>query len=336
MCCRCGDVGVGICAVGVCAEGIVDERESSAVGRPAVHVDGPLPAEQPCDDGCLGPAAIPHEPQLDDMVGGVTFDSGRIAEVHREIPGRGEVREPVHPLVGGQLLQSRSIGADAGDLGMTGDLREALGVEVDPLAVGRELRPVVWPASHGEGRVAGAVHSDGAEVRARPPVLTLGLERDVREGGAVRAHTVEEVQAGAARRDPPSRTADERRGVELPVVRRQIDRLAVRCEHMVVVQLGDAVQRDRLRRAAAGRHAPQQSVAVDDELIVVRPVRRLEEHRIADMHRLRLTGGDVEGADAASLTVGECARVRTGKHLRSWVGGRLRVGGAVRRRLRPG
>ena len=231
------------------------------------------------------------------------------------------MREPVHALVEGQLLESGSVGPDAGDLGMTGHRREALGVEVDPFAVGAVLGAVVRPRTDGERRVALTVDSDGAHVCARAPFLGVGLERDVGEFRAVRAHTVEEVHAGAVGRDPLRLTALERRGVELPVVRRQIDRLAVGREHMVVVQLGHAVQRDHLGFTATDRDAPQQSVAVHDELIVVRPVRRLEEHRIADMHRLRLAGGDVEGADAASLSVGERARVRTGKHLRSWVCG---------------
>ena len=48
---------------------------------------------------------------------------------------RGDVREPVHLLVEGQLLQIGPVGAETGDLRVSGDVREQLGVAVDPFAI---------------------------------------------------------------------------------------------------------------------------------------------------------------------------------------------------------
>jgi hypothetical protein len=70
---------------------------------------------------------------------------------------------------------------------------------------------------------------------------------------------------------------DERRAIDVPVVRRQIDVLAVGIEHVVVVELRNAVDAYLFQFAALDRQPPQHTVAVQDEQpAVARPVGRLE------------------------------------------------------------
>ena len=70
------------------------------------------------------------------------------------LPVRGDVREPVHLLVEGQLLQIGPVGAETGDLCVSGDIREQLCVAVDPLAIWGEFASVERLRLVGERRSA--------------------------------------------------------------------------------------------------------------------------------------------------------------------------------------
>ena len=70
------------------------------------------------------------------------------------------MRCPVHHLVGGYLLGGAAIRMDAPDLRSA----VAVGVEIDEMAVGREVRIVVRTGTLREGLVVLPIDADGVEI----------------------------------------------------------------------------------------------------------------------------------------------------------------------------
>jgi hypothetical protein len=130
---------------------------------------------------------------------------------------------------------------------------------------------------------------------ARPPVSVLRFETDERKFRAVRADAVQEVHETSIRSDSLRGATGERRAIDVPVVRRQINVLTVGVEHVVVVEFRNAVDGDLFEAALLDRQPPQRTVTVQDEQPAVTcPVRCLEVNCFSLVTQMDRTvqGGD--------------------------------------------
>ncbi len=109
------------------------------------------------------------------------------------------------------------------------------------------------------------------------------------------------------------RAAGQRRLVDVPVHRRDEDVLAVRRQHVIIVQIRDAVERDWHQRRCVHRHRPQTARAVDDQpRPVERPVRRLDEDLVRFQEKFASPARGVSDPQLGSLTVGQLTRTQPG------------------------
>src|SRR5690348_3818314 len=105
-----------------------------AVRRPAIDVDGALAAQAGVDIALL--AAIgAHEAQDDVLVRRVAGRAGRIADEDDGLSVGRDMREPVDPLVEGQLFDGRAVRLHAEALRVAGYLGRPLRAEIDEPAV---------------------------------------------------------------------------------------------------------------------------------------------------------------------------------------------------------
>src|SRR5699024_9518847 len=121
---------------------VVHVGQAAGIRGPAVHVHRALPAVQMHQIPDAG-AVRGGEAQDHLAVRGVTLRAGREADIGHALPVRGEVGEPVHALVVGELLDAGAVGAHPEQLGVAGGGAAALGVEVDPATVRGVLGAVV-------------------------------------------------------------------------------------------------------------------------------------------------------------------------------------------------
>src|ERR1039457_3670462 len=133
---------------------INDEGEPLRVGRPGVHVDGALAAEelqQGLDLYFLGIGLLAGRgdySHLDVVLAVVVLGAGLEREEKDILPVWGNVREPVFPFVvsdalGLGVLRPGAVGRHAPDVPTVVGGSQTVGVEVDPLAVGRVVGAVV-------------------------------------------------------------------------------------------------------------------------------------------------------------------------------------------------
>src|SRR6266545_2217601 len=129
---------------------VSDVGETPAVGRPGVDVHRPLSSEELDEVADVPPLRV-HRTQHHVLVGRVPL--GPLVERHEDdLPAVGRwMRKPVLALVAGDALRfgiarTRAPGGDAPDVPAS----RPVGVEVDPLAVGRVVRSVIVAGMRGE------------------------------------------------------------------------------------------------------------------------------------------------------------------------------------------
>src|SRR5699024_8656499 len=175
---------------------------------------------------------------------GMALRAGREADVREPGAVRGGVREPVHPLVVGELLDAAAVGPHPEQLRVTGRGAAAFGVEVDPGAVGRELGAVVRELVVGEQRGLPAGRGDGGDVGRQPGAVDAAPHGRVHEGRPVGADAVEEVKAAVVIGDPGGSIDGARRVVNTAVLRGGGQGKGVGVENVVVVKRLDCAEVD--------------------------------------------------------------------------------------------
>src|SRR5580658_2135924 len=171
----------------------------------------------------------------------------RERDVCRPPAVRRYMREPVNALVEGQLLKITPIRPDARDLGMP---VAYFRIKIDPLSVRRVLAAVGRSRASGEPAVAATASRHREDISLRPRASGYWPQPDEREPVAAGMNAVQEMQhpAGRGSRGDPGRgSAANRSPVELPVIRRDVDVLAVRVEHVIVVELRDSSDLDPIK-----------------------------------------------------------------------------------------
>src|SRR6202048_1219208 len=158
---------------------ITHEGDLGAVGGPTGNVEGALAAEEGGED--LGfPVCERHQVHGYVLVGGVAGCAFFVAEEdHPSAVGR-DVGKPVGGVGGEDLLGVGAVGVHTTDVHPS----TALGVEVDPLAVGGVVGAVVDAGVGGEAVLLAAGRGDGIDVGV---VVARGGEGD---GLAVRREAV--------------------------------------------------------------------------------------------------------------------------------------------------
>jgi hypothetical protein len=121
--------------------------EPTTVRRPAVDVDGSLPAEKREAPHDLAPVCGANQPHLHIQVGRMPECARRKADIARKFAVLRQVREPVNRLRLNQTLNAAAFGGRAGQLRVARAAGELLGVEIQPGAVGRILRAIEMPAA---------------------------------------------------------------------------------------------------------------------------------------------------------------------------------------------
>jgi hypothetical protein len=108
---------------------------------------------------------------------------------------------------------------------------------------------------------------------------------------AVGADAVEEMEGAVVVRDPGVRTTGKRGTVDMAVVGGEEDAFASWIQDMIVVEVRDTVQRDRLQRISGQVIGPQFPVPVQDQRTAVEgPVGRLQQHLVRGIDQRGFAG----------------------------------------------
>ena len=271
------------------ADPVGDKGELPAVGRPGVHVDGALSAEELDDRVQIG-AVRAHDADLDvfvrDMLARLNIALA-VADHGNQLPVRGNVREPGVPFaVKGHLGLFRAVCLHAECLHEAGAHR----IEPDVFAGGIILAAVIEAGCIRQALFFSAEDRDGIDVILPAALGTVG------ECFPVGRPAVE--VAGGKRCDEARDAAGhgDRIDAGLAVLKGSVtdrDLGAVRGEDVVIVAVVDKAGIDFINRAAVQIIPENAAVAVVDQgFSVRRPVRRFDE-RVKKVDGFALSGDGV-------------------------------------------